>query len=88
MKITDKDHLYESVVRNKYYVPNKDCPFVTLRYLYDVINEKVYAPKYEDVRLALCPRKPPKDELLNEVVQHLAQLGVTLGDTTKNSPES
>ena len=75
-------------MRNGHYLPKEDCPFVTLRYLYDVVNGKVYAPKYKDVRLAPCPRKPAKDELLNEVVQHLAQIGETLGDTTKNSPDS
>ena len=64
--IGSKADLYDAAVRNRWYLPKFKSSIITEDYITNVITDKVFCPKYEDIRLILCPRPPDKSLLLKD----------------------
>jgi hypothetical protein len=64
--IQNRRDLYEAVVRNGYYLPRFKTTMITEVYMRNVITGKAFCPKYEQIKLHLCPRPPGKDVLLRK----------------------
>ena len=62
----------ELTQRNGFFLPDDDA-FCTVAYMQDVCNGVRYAPLYVDVKVRPCPRPPPKDLILAEVEELLAE---------------
>lgn len=74
------------VLRYGYCLPSSQA-FCSVAFMEGVVARTLYCPRYADVRLRPCPLPPPKDLLLAEVNGLLADRQLTLGDTTKVSPD-
>ena len=61
--IPNKGYLKEMTERYAYFLP-KASAFVSMEYIALVLAEKVYAPKYVDIKIRPCPRPPPKELIL------------------------
>jgi hypothetical protein len=62
--ISGKAELYESALRNGYYLPKYKSGIINEAYITGVINGEIFCPKYTDIRLLPCPRPPDKDTLI------------------------
>ena len=61
--VANKDSLYNAMIRNGYYLPNKKSKLVTIEYMLQVRKGTIHCPKYEDIRLAPCPDLPSKEDI-------------------------
>ena len=76
--IRDKRDLWEAFHRNGFYLPAFG-PFITHQYLDAVQSTKVHVPTYSQVRLAPCPRPPPKKVIVEELYRISLHKGMDLG---------
>ena len=67
--ISCKQDLHEALDRNGYFMPNFKNRCVTIEYLMKVKKGAYWVPKYENIRLASCYRKPSKDVAFVELVK-------------------
>ena len=58
--IRGKEDLYCAAIRNGYFLPKFSMSIITEDYITDVVLEKLYCPKFKDIRLAPCPFPPGK----------------------------
>ena len=65
--ISGKAELYEAAIRNGFYLPSLKSGIVTEVYITDVVQGKVFCPRFKDIRLLPCPRPPDKDTLIKHV---------------------
>jgi hypothetical protein len=65
-KIRDKKDLYESMLRNGWYLPKYKCSLLTETYMIGVLEKELWCPKHEDIRRLPCPRLPQKDVLFEK----------------------
>ena len=63
--IRGKENLYYAAIRNGYFLPKFSASIITEDYITDVVLEKLYCPKFKDIRLAPCPFPPSKQQLLD-----------------------
>lgn len=70
--VQTKKDLYEACQRNGYFLPRYKSSMVTERYLIKVIQNQVWCPKYSEVQLLPCPRRPLKHVLLAKLMQALS----------------
>lgn len=68
--VHNKKDLYEAVERNGWYLPSRKSNVCTEDYLKNVLMGKTWCPKYEEVRIRPCPRRPPK-KILYDKFEHL-----------------
>ena len=58
--IGSKADLYDAAIRNGWYLPKFKSSIITEQYITDVITGKVFCPRFEEIRLAPCPKPPEK----------------------------
>ena len=58
------DSLPDAIIRNGWYVPPRNSPCVNIHYLHKVRFNKVWCPKFCEVRLAPCPKLPAKQAII------------------------
>ena len=67
--IASKSELYDSVIRNGFYLPKESCNMVTEDYLMGVARGEVHCPKYTDIKLLPCPSPPTLGVLTKEILK-------------------
>ena len=85
--INSKKHFKDMLKRYGYCLPRGDS-FCSVEYMADVLGGRCYAPKYVDVRLRPCPKPPLREVLLAEVELELQKQRKTLGDCSKQMPDT
>jgi hypothetical protein len=77
--ISGKFELYDSAIRNGYYLPKYKSGIINENYLTNVILGEIFCPKYSDIKLAPCPSPPDKETLIKWVNQIKSPTGKTFG---------
>ena len=54
------DDLYEIMVRNGFYLPQKSCHWLTKKVMISVAMGKIYCPMYKQIRPQPCPKPPQR----------------------------
>ena len=62
-----KDGLYEAMQRNRWYLPKITSNIVTISWMLKVKNGELYCPKYSEIKLSPCPKRPLKSHIIAEV---------------------
>ena len=66
--------------RNELYIPSQKSSIVTIKYMKAVAGGKVYAPTYDEVRLAPWRRRlPPRKEVIRELLKATRNMALPLG---------
>ena len=60
MSKLSKEDKYEANVRNGFYMWKYNCSINTVKSIQEVKEEKMYVPRYEEVKLRPCPKPPLK----------------------------
>lgn len=71
----NKRMFYEAAIRNGFYLPKFKSSIITEEYITDVVNGRLYCPKFDDIRMKPCPRPPDKDELITLLKQNKSSTG-------------
>ena len=74
----NKQLFYEAAVRNWWYLPKFKSSIITEDYISDVVNGRVYCPKYSDIKLKPCPKAPDKEILMFKLENILPQANINL----------
>ena len=81
----NKKHLHAVAQHNGYVMPTVKSPFVTLKNIERIRKKELWVPKKADVPEAvLCPRPPPKKDILASIHAELSRQQLALAD----QPES
>ena len=72
-------HMYQSMLRNQFYLPSFKSSLCSLKYMESVRNGTVYCPKYHEIRVLACAAPPTKDVLLGELNSAAQKKGLDLG---------
>ena len=66
MSIAD---LYETAVRNGFYMPKLSCSAVNETMLFNMLQEKYWCPRTEDIRMKPIVKAPLKEVILVKLMQ-------------------
>ena len=66
-----KDEKYEANVRNGFYMWHFNSSINTVKNIQKVKEDRMYVPRYEEVRLRPCPKPPLKSFVIKEVLGEL-----------------
>ena len=77
--ISGKFELYDSAIRNGYYLPKYKSGIITENYLTNVILGEIFCPKFSDIKLLPCPSPPDKETLIKWVNNIKSPTGKTFG---------
>ena len=61
--------LYETAVRNGFYMPKLSCSAVNETMLFNVLQEKYWCPRTEDIRMKPIVKAPLKEVILAKLMQ-------------------
>ena len=67
MSVDSKKHYIEIAQRNQYMLPRAKNPFVTMEWLWGVIEGHFFCPKSENYIHRNCPRPPVKTVVIDEI---------------------
>ena len=86
--ISGKFELYDSAIRNGYYLPKYKSGIITENYLTNVILGEIFCPKFSDIKLLQCPSPPDKETIIfgsttssHPLARHLALVMMTIPPT-------
>ena len=85
--IGNKAELYESAIRNGFYLPKLKSSIITEDYIYGVLIGNVLCPKYRDIKLLPCPRPPDKETLINLAEEAMSEHSKSLGIDASHTPD-
>ena len=85
--IGNKADLYDAAIRNGLYLPKFKSSIITEEYITNVINGKVYCPKFSDIKLVPWPRPPEKEVMLKDIKKHFASMQKTTGIDETHVPD-
>jgi len=85
--ITSKRDLYDSAIRNGYFLPSFNSSIITEEYLLQVINNKMWCPLFKDIRLSPCVTPPCKALLLQKLLGYLNKAKLNSGIDDKHVPD-
>ena len=68
----NRDHFYDAMAANGYFMPDKKSTFCTLKLMKEVYLGKCYFPLLHDIRLEPC-LNPPSADYLVEVLANLIE---------------
>ena len=78
--VGSRGELYELMHRNDLYIPSQKSSIVTIKYMKAVAGGKLYAPTYEEVRLAPWRRRvPSRKEVIRELLKATRNMAKPLG---------
>jgi hypothetical protein len=77
--ISGKFELYDSAIRNVYYLPKYKSGIITENYLTNVILGEIFCPKFSDIKLLPCPSPPDKETLIRWVNNLKSPTGKSFG---------
>lgn len=77
--IATKADLYDTLVRNGFYLPKATSSIVTEQYLQDIMSKTIKCPLYEEVRLKPCPQTPSKHLLIEKLKSFEVTNGLSFG---------
>ena len=63
--IKSRKHMYDSMIRNRFYLPSFKSPAITQEYMQLVRSGEYWCPKFDEVKLLPCPNPPTKDYLID-----------------------
>ena len=66
-KMKSKAYMYECMMRNHWYMPSFSSTLVTVQYMLDIKDSKIWCPRYDYLKIRPCPRRPLKQYILEEV---------------------
>ena len=61
------EDLHDMMVRNGYYLPTKSCHWMTKKVMLSMIMGQTYCPKYKDIKVKTCPKRPYRIILVTEI---------------------
>ena len=85
--IGSKAELYESAIRNGFYLPKLKCSIITEDYIYGVLLGNVLCPKYGAIKLLPCPRPPDKETLIKMAEEAMSEHNKSLGIDASHTPD-
>lgn len=89
-KVRGLDDLYDSTLRNGFYLPARSASIISEKYITSVIANKVYCPMFFEVKSKACSSTPMKPILIDKVKAAVAKLfgkPNETGITDKVSPD-
>ena len=70
--VGSRGELYELMHRNDLYIPSQKSSIVTIKYMKAVAGGKLYAPTYDEVKLAPWRRRvPSRKEVIRELLREI-----------------
>ena len=85
--IGNKADLYDTAIRNGWYLPKYKSSIITEEYITNVITGKVYCPKFSEIKLVPCPRPPDKEVLLKDLKRYFASQQKSTGIDETHMPD-
>ena len=79
-------HMYQSMIRNSYYLPSFKSSLCSLDYMEKVRSGTVHCPRHAEIRLLPCAAPPTKEFLLAELNRVAQKKGLDLGISEKKQP--
>ena len=64
-KIRNREHRYESLLRNDYFPPSIKSSICTKAWMEKVRFKEIFCPKVSSIRLRNCPQAPGRETLLD-----------------------
>lgn len=79
--LPDKEAVWKAMELNGFYMPPKKSLLISLKYMQNVKDHKVWCPRYGQFQLRPCPTPPPKHEIYQAImeVSDENRLGIDLG---------
>ena len=67
--VKNKEHLYQALVANSFFLPSKQSSFCTLKLMLEIFNNKAACPKITEITFYNVVNKPTVNLLVDIVIE-------------------
>ena len=70
----DRKTFHRALLKNRFFMPDEDSKFATVKLMKDIYLEKCYFPLATDVKVRACAH-PPKSKQLADIIANMIDAG-------------